>query len=237
MFGSFGSASAGGTDPPKDWPKIGHIRVHPEDTDIEKKYSPIVLKEDPKTWTPPDDEEYEVEPWGLSQPPSGDGPMAAMMMRITGGNSSALYGKYNTPTLQFIKRLEKRKMAFVNSEIIAAACKSTTLVVKISLYGSPDDVWRRVQLPAAIKLSTLHDQVIGPAMGWSRGYHGYVFLDSKDGSVFGPKKGGYIDMMHAQVCKSMNRMFFVWLNATITSNCTHVTPLRTTDALSLFYGR
>lgn len=31
------------------------------------------------------------------------------------------------------------------------------------------------------------------------GYHnGYVFLDSKNGSVFGPKKGGNIDFMHAE---------------------------------------
>ena len=35
-------------------------------------------------------------------------------------------------------------------------------------------------------------------MGWSSGYHGYVFLDATDGAAIGPAKNdGYIDMMHS----------------------------------------
>lgn len=37
-------------------------------------------------------------------------------------------------------------------------------------------------------------------MGWSRGYHGYVFLDPRDGAIMGPKKNdGYLDMMHVNI--------------------------------------
>jgi len=36
-------------------------------------------------------------------------------------------------------------------------------------------------------------------MGWCRGYHGYMFLDTNDGAVLGPKKySGYLDMMHVR---------------------------------------
>lgn len=46
----------------------------------------------------------------------------------------------------------------------------------------------------------MHDQILGPIMGWARGYHGYVFQDPRDGAVMGPKKySGYIDMMHANL--------------------------------------
>jgi len=46
----------------------------------------------------------------------------------------------------------------------------------------------------------MHDQILGPIMGWARGYHGYVFEDPRDGAVIGPKKrAGYIDMMHASM--------------------------------------
>jgi hypothetical protein len=45
-------------------------------------------------------------------------------------------------------------------------------------------------------LRTLHDRVIGPAMGWTRNYHGYIFTDVNDGAVFGPENSTAIDMMH-----------------------------------------
>ncbi len=33
----------------------------------------------------------------------------------------------------------------------------------------------------------MNGQVLGPVMGWCRGYHGYVFEDTKDGTALGPK--------------------------------------------------
>jgi len=54
-------------------------------------------------------------------------------------------------------------------------------------------------IPALTSLSVVSDQVIGPIMGWSRGYHGHMFLDPRDGAVLGPKKySGYLDMMHVK---------------------------------------
>jgi hypothetical protein len=53
-----------------------------------------------------------------------------------------------------------------------------------------------VQGAGGILRRTLHDRFIGPAMGWTRNYHGYVFRDVVDGAVFGPENSTAIDMMH-----------------------------------------
>ena len=56
-------------------------------------------------------------------------------------------------------------------------------------------------VPAATPLSALHDQILGPVMGWSRKRHGYVFQDPRDGAVLGSKKNSakYADMKHANL--------------------------------------
>ncbi|OEU06177.1 hypothetical protein FRACYDRAFT_256036 [Fragilariopsis cylindrus CCMP1102] len=42
----------------------------------------------------------------------------------------------------------------------------------------------------------LHDQIIGPAMGWRRHYHGYKFVVPTSGGVFAPPRADAIDMIH-----------------------------------------
>ena len=70
-------------------------------------------------------------------------------------------------------------------------------IIKLTLAGCEEECWRRFRVPATISLAALHDQVLVPVMGWARGYHGYVFAEPKNGSIFGPKNNdGYIDMMH-----------------------------------------
>src|SRR5690349_12972627 len=70
----------------------------------------------------------------------------------------------------------------------------------VELEECEEDCWRLIQVPASTSLAVLHDQILGPAMGWSRGYHGYVFLDPRDGTIMGPKKNdGYLDMMHVNI--------------------------------------
>lgn len=57
-------------------------------------------------------------------------------------------------------------------------------------------IWRRLLVSANITLRALHDQVIGPAFGWRRGYHCYMFTDIRDGAIFGPRRCGANDWMH-----------------------------------------
>ena len=180
------------------------IRIHPTDPGV-IMYSKIIFTEDPNTYVP-DRSEYEnerVKKWGI-EPPSAaqgdDNDMEFFMNKLMFQSNSSLltYHKHKLedPELQFINVLIERKSAYHNSEEVAAAMKST-YVVKIELRGSEKDVWRRVRVPSGIALSVFHDQVVCPAMGWSRGYHGYAFEDPRDGTVIGPSKNSaYIDTMH-----------------------------------------
>jgi len=94
--------------------------------------------------------------------------------------------------LQFIKVLEQRKLDSIHSEPVQSAIRST-LVVEIELCENENDIWRRIQVPAAIDLEKFHDQVLSPSIGWSRCYKAHVFEDPKDGAVLDsfPSKGRY----------------------------------------------
>lgn len=111
----------------------------------------------------------------------------------------------NNPTLQFIKVLEQRKFDFVDSNSVQTATQSmSSYVLKIELCENETDIWRRIGVPGAIDMDKLHDQVIGPVMGWSRCYKAHVYEDPKDGAVLGsyPVKGQYpshIDAMLARL--------------------------------------
>jgi hypothetical protein len=55
-------------------------------------------------------------------------------------------------------------------------------------------------VPASTPLAVLHEQVLGPIMGWSWCRHGYVFQDPRDGAVLGPKSAvEFADMKHANL--------------------------------------
>ncbi len=59
-----------------------------------------------------------------------------------------------------------------------------------------EDVWRIIRVSASTSLAVMHDQVLVPAMGWSRCYHAYVFEDKQDGAAIGPQmNSGFVDMM------------------------------------------
>jgi hypothetical protein len=57
-------------------------------------------------------------------------------------------------------------------------------------------VWRIIACHADTNLESLHDQIIGPAMGWRRHYHGYKFVVPTSGVVFAPPRADAINMMH-----------------------------------------
>ena len=57
-------------------------------------------------------------------------------------------------------------------------------------------VWRLVSCYGNMTLANLHDRILGPAMGWARHYHAYMFTDNDSGACFGPKQTSAIDAMH-----------------------------------------
>ena len=54
---------------------------------------------------------------------------------------------------------------------------------------------RRIQVPGKLPLSTLHDRVLCPAFGWTRGYHDYRFLVPASGYKHGPPKIPILDVV------------------------------------------
>lgn len=195
------------------WTKHGHVWLHPEDT---FPHPAVVLHEDPNTWRPAQ-APAGVSNWGIASAKSDvDDVMGGMlgdMLRMTNSASlQQLYTPFNasaadlhdTPTQQFCKVLERRKLKDIEASTIQTLL-SMHFTVKVTLCEVEGAVWRRVIVPSRISLRNLHDQVLCPAMGWSRGYHGYVFEDRSDGTVLGPtkpgdginKSTGHIDCMHA----------------------------------------
>lgn len=59
-------------------------------------------------------------------------------------------------------------------------------------------VWRLITCYGETQLDTLHDRILGPAMGWTRHYHSYKFVVPTSGACFGPQNSDAIDQMHAQ---------------------------------------
>ena len=57
-------------------------------------------------------------------------------------------------------------------------------------------VWRLITCFGETTLNTLHDRILGPAMGWVRHYHSYKYIIPTNGACFGPKSSDAIDSMH-----------------------------------------
>ena len=81
----------------------------------------------------------------------------------------------------------------------AALCEQLFLLrVKLSSRNAGDEheVWRRLSVFGGTRLDTLHDKILGPAMGWTRHYHSYMFIVPTNGACFGPATSGSVDQMH-----------------------------------------
>eukprot|EP01104_Vermistella_antarctica_P020311 TRINITY_DN864_c0_g1_i2.p1 TRINITY_DN864_c0_g1~~TRINITY_DN864_c0_g1_i2.p1 ORF type:complete len:444 (+),score=88.20 TRINITY_DN864_c0_g1_i2:48-1334(+) len=185
--------------PPSTWPLHGHVRLSPSDDP--RLYPSVIRKQDPAVWVPPAPGPKGVVAWQLvdddddSDEDDGMDDLSRMMGGVMAGN---LYINKLSPYEQFCEVLEERKLkALKSNEAIQELINTKSFVLNIRLAFCEDYVWRRFRVPAHCSLDKLHDQIITPIMGYARAYHGYVFMDRKDGAVFGPKKySGYIDMMH-----------------------------------------
>jgi hypothetical protein len=56
-------------------------------------------------------------------------------------------------------------------------------------------------------LNTSADKVIIPIMGWVRNFHGYVFTDRRDWSIFGPKSSDAID-----ICCHLSNSWYYYID-------------------------
>ncbi|KAJ7505819.1 MM3350-like domain-containing protein [Mycena galericulata] len=105
------------------------------------------------------------------------------------------------PQVQFINALMERKKA----KIAAARDPQRELCDYVLTVRLRDKevasctsaiMWRRIKVSGATKVGVFHDKILAPALGWTRNYHGYLFVDDRDGAQYGPDGGSYIDFMH-----------------------------------------
>jgi hypothetical protein len=202
---------------PANWVKVGYVYLDPRD---KYTYPEELFTVDPNEYVP---RFSPCRDWGLQDPDEETGDEKVMMARMTAKQTmQIIYSGKSTPFEQYAAVLGQRKLAAVNCEVVQAAMKatlklrsklptqvhrieliiltSTHIAVAVSLTESDEVCWREFIVPAATTLAVLHDQIIGPIMGWGRAYHGYMFHDPVDGAVLGPKKHpGFVDMMHARI--------------------------------------
>ena len=80
---------------------------------------------------------------------------------------------------------------------ISRGSKTTTWATEFrKRSGDKVRVWRLVSCYGNMTFANLHDRILGPAMGWARHYHAYMFTDNESGACFGPKQTTAVDAVH-----------------------------------------
>lgn len=199
LAGVKGSESERGTSQPKKKSPSGGqkqlpVRIHPSDS--RRGLNPVFYEENPWTYKPkPNPSTGVIEVWGTLN--GYDDPVSeigGMMMRqmetqsLYSFNSDPFWKNLGTPEKQWVKAMKQRKIESLQQSLPQCMRDFTRdVVLRISLVRYPysdeqpryhelsPSVWRRVVVSGGMVLRSFHDRVIGPAMGWTRGYHGYCF--------------------------------------------------------------
>ncbi|KAF8419289.1 hypothetical protein EV426DRAFT_577040 [Tirmania nivea] len=101
-----------------------------------------------------------------------------------------LYCGMDYPQSQFVKHLVAKKDR-----------KNCDYVLRIKLPEIYDGegqefIQRLLKASGGVTLNTFQDKILSPAVGWSRNYHAYLFIDRMDGALFGPEGTNYGDLAH-----------------------------------------
>ncbi|KAJ7258743.1 MM3350-like domain-containing protein [Mycena haematopus] len=114
--------------------------------------------------------------------------------------ANCLYHGELQPQVQFVKALMEQKKAKIAAArdpqrelcdfVLAVRLRSTESASTTSCL-----MWRRIKVAGATKLSVFQDKILAPALGWTRNYHGYLFVDDSDGAQFGAAGASHIDLM------------------------------------------
>lgn len=158
--------------------------------------------------------------WAIPEEPidpdADDSQEDFMMKYMMLSNMSHQYRNGNPKTQLhklFAAPIQRQLETFSNTETYSSMADKL-FVLKIALHpmhtsqikdiwdrcNDPDVVvWRLVSVWADTRLDNFHDQIIAPAMGWRRHYHGYKFIVPTSGAVFGPEKSDAMDIMHSRM--------------------------------------
>ena len=96
---------------------------------------------------------------------------------------------------RFAWRFAGEKMS-IDFKLRVAIVKMPEMAQIGGLLELSPSIWRRLFVPGGTSLRDLHDSVLGPAFGWRRAYHCYLFTDITDGAMLGPPDCRANDYMH-----------------------------------------
>ncbi|KAJ7162964.1 MM3350-like domain-containing protein [Mycena filopes] len=105
------------------------------------------------------------------------------------------------PQVQFVRGLlELKKAKITAARNPERELCDFVLAIRLRSTEGPSSteclMERRIKVAGATKLSVFQDKILAPALGWTRNYHGYLFVDDSDGAQYGPDGGSHIDIMH-----------------------------------------
>ncbi|KAJ6584418.1 MM3350-like domain-containing protein [Mycena capillaripes] len=178
------------------------VKFLPQD-DLEAIH-PVYLT-DPATFKPRRHRRGDMLGWGIVE---RDASVQLSIMEIIedrmkhdGALAKYMYHGDLQPQVQFIHALMEQKKA----KIAAARDPQRelcdfVLTIRLRKIETPSCtksiMWRRIKVAGATKLNVFQDKILAPALGWTRNYHGYLFIDDSDGAQYGAKGGSHIDLMH-----------------------------------------
>ncbi|KAK7055619.1 MYND-type domain-containing protein [Favolaschia claudopus] len=128
----------------------------------------------------------------------------AIQRRLLRDNAmiKCMYHRELQPQAQFIQALMEKKRERIAAARAQDPERQTrdfilTIRLRASDRASTADclMWRRIKVAGATKISVFQDKILAPALGWTRNYHGYLFIDDSDGAQYGAPGASHIDLM------------------------------------------
>lgn len=158
--------------------------------------------EDPSHWNPKRSLHLKAfAPWGFGNNPEEEGIMFYQEAFMRTAHLQVLYG-FNValwPEVQFIRRLILQKHLRIAAGKPLAdklATRDYILFLKMPIIDAYGAVTRTVVVSGGMTMRALQDKVLQPVLGYARNYHGYLFIDGKDGCVYGACDSQALDMCH-----------------------------------------
>ncbi|KAF7365610.1 LIM domain and RING finger [Mycena venus] len=113
--------------------------------------------------------------------------------------AKCMYHRELQPQVQFINALMERKAKIAAARDPQREMCDFELTVRLRNTESASTttclMWRRIKVAGATKLGVFQDKILAPALGWTRNYHGYLFVDDSDGAQYGAPGASHIDLM------------------------------------------
>ncbi|KAK9813589.1 hypothetical protein WJX73_008847 [Symbiochloris irregularis] len=172
-----------------------HVKVHPKDFSV-----PDFVFQDPERFEPVLNNGWLCKNrhcWGVYE-------LDAEPTRIMKRHSVTQFmydgrdpGYDKVPEVQFVELLMKRKLRLMRQNLRNVEhLFRQDMILDIELEDIKPRTWRRFQVSGGITLTTLHDKVLVPLMGFVRNYHTWQMYDHSDGATWGAADSSAVDMMH-----------------------------------------